>query len=244
MLALHDVFWGRSLPELFEMGGPVMWPILACSVVAVAIIVERTIVFIRMGSVSNALEDVVVATLERGDFDGAKALCVDDRDPLGRIVAHQIELADSPEEVRREALQLEGGLVLEQMERRLSPLVLVAQISPLLGLLGTVSGLVASFWELEQITGPVEPSDLAAGIWAALMTTVFGLLVGIPASAASHLFQDRVDAFARRMGFTVTRIEGALWRASVSDEAAPTRPSAPRKIVDEPATSARRRGGA
>lgn len=214
MLAVHDVLWGHSVTELFHMGGPVMWPILLCSIIAVAIIVERTVVFAMLRGGGNDLEDQVVDAIERGDREGARALCDEHRDPLARVVSHQIELADSPEEIRREALQLEGGLVLEKLETRLSPLMLVAQISPLLGLLGTVSGLVGSFWQLERISGPVEPSDLAAGIWAALLTTVFGLLVGIPASAASHLFQDRVDAFARRMGFTVTRIEGAIWRAS------------------------------
>ncbi|MEM6572293.1 MAG: MotA/TolQ/ExbB proton channel family protein, partial [Planctomycetota bacterium] len=161
-----------------------------------------------------AIEDDVVAAIERKDLDAARARTGESRDLSAAVLRTQLDLADADEDVRREAVQREGGLAIERLERRLSPLALVAQISPLLGLLGTVSGLVASFWQLEQASGPVQPSDLAAGIWAALLTTVFGLIVGIPASAASHLFQDRVDAFARRLGFTITRVEGALWHAA------------------------------
>ncbi|MEM9381324.1 MAG: MotA/TolQ/ExbB proton channel family protein [Planctomycetota bacterium] len=234
-LAVHDVIWGHSFPELFRMGGPVMWPILACSVVAVAIIVERAVVFARVRGLPPALEDDVVAAIERQDIDAARSLCDDSRDLSAAVLETQLGLVDADEDVRREAVQREGGLAIERLERRLSPLALVAQISPLLGLLGTVSGLVASFWQLEQADGPVQPSDLAAGIWAALLTTVFGLIVGIPSSAASHLLQDRVDAFARRLGFTVTRVEGALWHAANdrtsprSTPAGPGRANGPRR---------------
>ncbi len=140
---------------------------------------------------------------------------------MARVIRTQVDLAARPTEERAQLVQREGGLLLERLEARLSPLLLVAQAAPLLGLLGTVSGLVGSFWKLEQISGPVQPSDLAAGIWAALLTTVFGLIVGIPASAGWHLLQDRADGFARHMGFAVTEVEDGIARGKLAPQPQP-----------------------
>lgn len=222
-LAVHEFIWGRSPEDLFLMGGPVMWPLLAGSVFAIAIILERLVVFARIGRVPQRLAEDAATLVEGGDAAGAEAKLGASRHPVARVLARQVARRDRPRDERAEIVRREGGLLLERLERRLSPLLLVAQSAPLLGLLGTVSGLVSSFWKLEQINGPVEPSDLAAGIWAALLTTVFGLIVGIPASVAWHLLQDRADAFARHLGFAVTRVEEALGgQAEAPEESAPT----------------------
>lgn len=211
-LAVHEFIWGHSIEDLFLMGGPVMWPLLACSVLAVAIIFERLLIFARFGRVPRKLASTVAAAMAHGDRAGASAALQKSNHPMARVIRTQVDLADRPTEERTQLVRREGGLLLERLEARLSPLLLVAQAAPLLGLLGTVSGLVGSFWKLEQLNGPVQPSDLAAGIWAALLTTVFGLIVGIPASAAWHLLQDRADGFARHMGFAVTEIEDGISR--------------------------------
>ncbi|MEL6427709.1 MAG: MotA/TolQ/ExbB proton channel family protein [Planctomycetota bacterium] len=230
---LHDVIWGQSLPELFRMGGPVMWPILVCSVLALAIIAERCLVFLFIGRVPRRLATKAAEHVAHGRASEARALLGRSRHPAARVFERQVELAGRSGAPREEILQREGGLLIERLEARLSPLQLIAQIAPLLGLLGTVSGLVESFWDLEQISGPVEPSDLAAGIWAALLTTVFGLVVGIPASAAAHLLSDRVSGFARHLGFGVTQLEEAALRASEAG-AAPAAGNAP---TSEPTTA-------
>lgn len=208
-LLVHDAIWGQSAGDLFRMGGPVMWPILACSIIALAILLERCLVFLFIGRVPKRLAGRAAALVQAGRAGEARALLQRSRHPAARVFERQVELAGRAGAPREAILQREGGLLIERLESRLSPLQLIAQIAPLLGLLGTVSGLVESFWNLEQISGPVEPSDLAAGIWAALLTTVFGLVVGIPASAAAHLLSDRVSAFARHLGFGVTQLEEA-----------------------------------
>lgn len=218
--ALHEMIWGHSPSDLFLMGGPVMWPLLACSVLAIAIILERAMVFLRVRAVPKGLAENAAAAYAGGSAAEAQAILRGSRHPVARVLERQIDLADADRTMRAESVRRDGGVLLERLEARLSPLLLVSQIAPLLGLLGTVSGLVGSFWKLEQINGPVEPSDLAAGIWAALLTTVFGLIVAIPASAAWHLLQDRADAVARHMGFAVTRLEEALVGRAV-DAAAP-----------------------
>lgn len=227
-LAVHEFIWGRSPEDLFQMGGPVMWPLLIGSVLAIAIVVERLIVFASVGAVPQKLGARAAEALEAGDETGARQLLEGKRHPAAKVLARQLKLKDRPRDERAQIIQREGGLVIERLEKRLSPLLLIAQSAPLLGLLGTVSGLVSSFWKLEQINGPVEPSDLAAGIWAALLTTVFGLVVGIPASVGWHLLQDRADAFARHLGFAVTRLEEAIGSDTEGDD----------KTEDRPATSA------
>lgn len=209
-LALHEMIWGHSPTDLFQMGGPVMWPLLACSVLAIAIILERAMVFMRVRAVPKRLAEKTAAAYAAGNIAEARAVLRGSRHPVARVLERQIDLASQDRTLRADSVSRDGGELLERLEARLSPLLLVSQIAPLLGLLGTVSGLVGSFWKLEQISGPVEPSDLAAGIWAALLTTVFGLMVAIPAAAAWHLLQDRADAVARHMGFAVTRLEEAL----------------------------------
>jgi biopolymer transport protein ExbB len=211
-LALHEFMWGHSLEDLFLMGGPVMWPLLVCSVLATAIIFERLMVFARFGRVPRKLAASVAASVTEGRDADTDAALKKSSHPMARVFRLQADMVDRPTDERVQLVQREGGLLLERLEARLSPLLLISQAAPLLGLLGTVSGLVGSFWKLEQISGPVEPSDLAAGIWAALLTTVFGLVVGIPASAAWHLLQDRADGFARQMGFAVTEIEEGIAR--------------------------------
>ncbi len=220
-LALHEMIWGHSPSDLFQMGGPVMWPLLACSVLAIAIILERALVFLRVRTVPKRLAENAAAAYAGGQVAEARAVLRGSRHPVARVLERQIDLAGTDRTLRAESVRRDGGELLERLEARLSPLLLVSQIAPLLGLLGTVSGLVGSFWKLEQINGPVEPSDLAAGIWAALLTTVFGLIVAIPASAAWHLLQDRADAVARHMGFAVTRLEEALVGPSAGPAASP-----------------------
>ena len=221
-LAVHELIWGHSIQDLFQMGGPVMLPLLLCSVLAVAIIFERLVVFGRIGGVPKKMVAKVAAALREGRDGDADQLLAKAKHPVGKVLRTQVENRERPADQRAQLVQREGGQLIERLEARLSPLLLIAQAAPLLGLLGTVSGLVGSFWKLEQINGPVEPSDLASGIWAALLTTVFGLIVGIPASAAWHLLQDRADGFARHLGFAVTDIEEGLTQTSMAPAPAET----------------------
>ncbi|MEM8710151.1 MAG: MotA/TolQ/ExbB proton channel family protein [Planctomycetota bacterium] len=219
-LAVHELIWGHSIQDLFQMGGPVMLPLLICSVLAVAIIFERLVLFGRIGGVPKKMVRRVADAVREGRDGEAEAILTKAKHPVAKVLHTQLANRARPAEQRAQLVQREGGLLIERLEARLSPLLLIAQAAPLLGLLGTVSGLVGSFWKLEQINGPVEPSDLASGIWAALLTTVFGLVVGIPASAAWHLLQDRADGFARHLGFAVTDLEEGITRPA-SPPAAP-----------------------
>jgi biopolymer transport protein ExbB len=199
--------WDYSLVQLFYKGGLIMWPLLICSVVALAIIFEKILHFARLRYPRRAFLDELHTNLLRGDFDAALRFAEKWQHPVPKIAAIYLKNLDQPESLRTEIIKREGSLELERMERRLRALAAITHIAPLLGLLGTVAGLVTAFARIESLAGVVRPGDLAGGIWEALLTTVFGLCVAIPAMAAFHGFESRADKIAREMQFIVTTLD-------------------------------------
>lgn len=204
---MHDA---RTLGDLFEQGGPVMWPLLGLSVVAVAVIAERTLHYTRRGLRFEPFVEDVCGLVRKDDLEGARRVAARQRNPVARIAEAFVDAAGRPKERREELLRREGAVLLEGAEHHLTWLRLAVQLAPILGLLGTVQGLLLAFWQLEATTGPIRPSDVAAGIGSALTTTVFGLVIAIPGSACLTVFEEHVDRIARRMGYAVSHLEEAL----------------------------------
>ncbi|MBZ0166260.1 MAG: MotA/TolQ/ExbB proton channel family protein, partial [Candidatus Omnitrophica bacterium] len=126
---------------------------------------------------------------------------------------------------RNSILTREGTNLLERVEARLRGLATITHVAPLLGLLGTVAGLVDAFHEIERSVGQVQPQNLAGGIWEALLSTVFGLIVAIPCMVAYHTYESYADRIARRMQAVVTELDeffgnpsGQAFRPSCEDE--------------------------
>jgi biopolymer transport protein ExbB len=126
------------------------------------------------------------------------------------VAASYLENLARPAALRTEIVRREGSLQLERVEKRLRVLAAISHLAPLLGLLGTVLGMVLAFAKIEGLQGAMKPADLAGGIWQALLTTVFGLVVAIPCMAAYHGFEGLADKIARRMQFVVTLLDEAL----------------------------------
>ena len=216
MFLAHDP---QTLQEVFAEGGPVMWPLLGASVLGFAVIVERAIHFARRRIGFSRFVDQVCDAVVGGKLDEARGIASRRRHPLAALAVHFLDAADRTPERRAELVQREGGMLIEAAERWLPLLRLVVQIAPILGLLGTVHGLLLAFWALESITGPIRPSDVAGGIGSALTTTVFGLSIAIPASGFLLLFEEQVDRLSRRMGFLVSHLEEALVASTAEAEA-------------------------
>lgn len=200
----------QTLQEAFVVGGPVMWPLLGASVVAFAVIVERAVTYGLQRLPFEPFVEQLCQALRADDRDAAERIAASGRGPIARLGAVFLSVLDRPRELRDELLKREGGVLLEVVEKRLPLLRLVVQIAPILGLLGTVHGLLFAFWGLEAVEGPIKPSDVAGGIGSALTTTVFGLSIAIPASAFLVMFEETVDRVARRMGFLVSHLEEAV----------------------------------
>lgn len=185
--------------ELFVKGGVVMYAILAASIVAVAIIVERLIHFARIRSDDVALICTVEQSLKSADLVEALRACRKHRGPVQRVTEGCLNEWEAGCERMEDAVSYEGNRALDDMQKRLRGLSIIAQGAPLLGLLGTVMGMIRAFMRIETLGGQVNVSALAGGIWEALLTTAFGLSVAIPSLFAYHYFDSKVGRYESLM---------------------------------------------
>lgn len=196
--------------DYMTKGGALMWVLLAFSVVGLAVILDRLAVYASYGLDPDRWLKKILADLESGRVDQALASAHANRHPVARVVEVYLENLGRPARVRVDNVKREGALVLEKVEKRLRILAAISHLAPLVGLLGTVTGMVLAFARIESLDGAPKPSDLAGGIWEALLTTVFGLVVAIPCMAAYHAFESHADKIARRMELAVTALDDAL----------------------------------
>jgi biopolymer transport protein ExbB len=177
------------LPEWLANGGPVMWLLLCLSLIASAIVIAKLIQFALIRPLHAAPGDAVIDLLRQGQDEAAMARAEAGKDPLSRTLRATLAVTEGWEEeavrvARQQIESLRGGL---------RGLELIAAVAPLLGLLGTVFGMIEAFRALEQAGSQVDPSLLSGGIWEALLTTAAGLSVAIPALAAFHWFDRSLE---------------------------------------------------
>jgi biopolymer transport protein ExbB len=168
--------------DILVKGGVVMIPIILASLAGVAIIVERLLYYRRIGLDEKGLVERLRATLERGRFDEALAICESSPSPITTIMKAGIENRHRPAEAVRQSIEDAASLEVPKLERYLSALGTVATIAPLLGLLGTVTGIIRAFGVIGRFGSVGDPALLARGIAEALVTTAAGLIVSIPAT--------------------------------------------------------------
>ncbi|MFT7172136.1 MAG: biopolymer transport protein ExbB [Paracoccaceae bacterium] len=172
-----------SIQDLFIKGGGFMWPLLILSVITVVIILERFIYYaLHRYRVSRAIQRLQEAGSTKAG-----------NNPLMQVGSLFVREAPNGEEHCLNVTEREASRVIHQHERGLRMLALIAAISPLIGLLGTVWGMVIAFSKIAKLGETVTPADFADGIWTGLLTTVAGLLVAIPAMAMAKIFEARID---------------------------------------------------
>ncbi|MEL6429057.1 MAG: MotA/TolQ/ExbB proton channel family protein [Planctomycetota bacterium] len=199
-LAILQEVDAESLFELIERGGVLMVPIALASFVALAFAIER-LVGLRAGALgSKRLQrDVVDAARTRGR-DAALGLCREQADkPLARILAAGLARTNADFAEREKVVEDAANGEVRRLARNLRPLFLVWLIAPLLGLLGTVWGMIKAFKGIAGEGGIGRPEVLADGIYGALSTTAAGLAVAIPSIVAYWYLQGRIEAFAARV---------------------------------------------
>jgi len=182
--------------SMFQQGGPVMYVLLAMSVLATAIILMKLYQFGRSGLSQTDFVDDIVSSVQRGKYGQALTDLKDNHHPVAKVLDSLIRFgADatmSTRDVEAEVSRV-GSIEIRNLETWLRSLSSIAHLSPLLGLLGTVTGMIVAFMNLETAGPQVDPSILSGGIWEALLTTAFGLTVAIPAMAAFYYLEGRVD---------------------------------------------------
>lgn len=179
--------------DYFTKGGPVMYVLTACSIVAVALFVER--LWAMRGDRVNPphLVTEVGELLRGGKHAEALARAIASHSPAGAVFAAILRRSDLPEPSLKEVAQEVGRREAARLERFVEAIGVISALGPLLGLLGTVFGMIKVFQKVNEV-GAGSPIEMAAGIWEALLATAFGLLVGIPALVMYRFLLARADS--------------------------------------------------
>jgi biopolymer transport protein ExbB len=198
------------LPSFLADGGPMIWVILAASAVAVAVFIERMLHYHRAQINSTEFLNGIRNVLKRENVVEALAICDATPGPVPRLVKIAILNRDRGREGVREALEDAGFLEVPRLEEKLNLLATIAQIAPLMGLLGTVFGFIQVFSVLQTKTTVPTMQDLSGGVWQALICTAAGLAVAIPCYAGYNYLVSRVNAIVLDMEKAATEISNIL----------------------------------
>ncbi len=183
--------------SILQAAGWPIWPLLLASVIAVALIIERSTALRRTKIVPLGLLQSAVADYRQGGISEAQQARLEAHSPLGRVLAAGMRNAKSSREVMKEAIEEAGRGAAHDLERFLTTLGTIASIAPLMGLFGTVVGMIEIFGS--STAAGNNPQTLAHGISVALYNTAFGLIVAIPSMIFYRHFRAQVDGFLVEM---------------------------------------------
>jgi biopolymer transport protein ExbB len=189
------------------MGGPFMWPLLVFSIAACAIAVERAVYLLSRNLRIDSISAQVLARCEQGALPEAAALLesVQKRAPFAAVMLLAINKKDLSERHLEKTLENEAGALINTFESGFDYLVAIGSLAPLTGFLGTVSGMIGAFKSIAEAT-EVNAQIVANGIYEALITTVFGLIIAIIAMVSHSLLSHIVDNFAAKLEQTLTNL--------------------------------------
>jgi len=194
------------LPALLSKGGLMLWLILLASAVAVAVFIERFLHFHRAQINSTEFLNGVRNVLKRDNVVEALSICDATFGPVARLVKTAILNRDHGRERVREALEEAGLAEVPRLEEKLNMLATIAQLAPLLGLLGTVLGFIRTFSDMQTEGLNAHVGQLASGIWQAMVCAAAGLAVAIPAHAGYNYLVSRVNSIVLDMERAATEI--------------------------------------
>jgi len=199
-------------------GGLIMVPIILCGVLTLAIIIERFISLRNAEFYNEKFINDIEGLLKKRKIKEALELCDSMDKSVPRIIKAGLLKSDRSREEIKENIDDAASHEIPILERYLGVLATIATIAPLLGLLGTVTGLIKAFMVIEIKGGLVNPGDLAGGIWEALVTTVAGLIVAIPAYIAYNYFVIRVNNLILQMEKSATKLLDILFLLKAEEE--------------------------
>ena len=194
-------------------GGPLMVPVLILSILAIAVIIDRIRVFRLTAKNPSRLLNGIIEQLENGHTDKAIELCREEKGPIAAVLVTGLTRFDRLMRAGKNMAEIEVGVnksiadysqhVIESLEKRLNLLTMIASVAPLLGMTGTVTGMIASFGSMSS---GLDASQVSSGISEALVTTAAGLIVAIPAVVAYNIFAKKVDHVVLEIEQTATEL--------------------------------------
>jgi biopolymer transport protein ExbB len=185
--------------DFLAKGGVLVIPILICSVVALAIFVERIIRFSRIKSRGAGLAEKTVRMLKEGNEKDARKMLVDSNAPMGRVLLQAIDVMEQDRDTLETVISNATDEEVRELSSYVQALATMGNIAPLLGLLGTVIGMIKAFMVIQQMGGKVNAAVLAGGIWEAMLTTALGLAVALPTMVAHSYLLSRIDKYEARL---------------------------------------------
>ncbi|GAO31813.1 MotA/TolQ/ExbB proton channel family protein [Geofilum rubicundum] len=188
-----------NLIELMLKGGWIMLPLAVLSIIAVYIFVERYLALKRASIEDTTFMNRIKDYIHDGKIDSALALCRSNNHPISRMIEKGVSRIGRPLSDVSTAIENVGNLEVSRMEKGLPTLATVAGGAPMIGFLGTVIGMIKSFWEMSNAGNNIMVDQLAGGIYTALVTTVTGLIVGIIAYFAYNILVARVEKVVFKM---------------------------------------------
>ena len=185
--------------EFLSKGGVLVIPILLCSVLALAIFFERIIRFAKMRSRGTGLAEKIADMLMQDNKEKALETAEKSNSPMGRILARAIESSELDREMLETVIVNSTDEEVRNLSSGIQSLATIGNIAPLLGLLGTVIGMIKAFMVIQEMGGKVNAAVLAGGIWEAMLTTALGLAVALPVIVAHSYLVARIDKYEARL---------------------------------------------
>jgi len=179
--------------EFIFKGGVMMLPIIICSILAIGAFIERIMALRKINTNSRTFILQIKNLIYRKKVEEAVLLCKETPGPVAAITLASLLRRDKPREEMKEAIESAGKTAIYKLEKNLGILGNVAAIAPMFGFLGTVTGMIKAFMQIQMRGGAVDASVLAGGIWEALITTAAGLIVGIPALLGHNYIAGKVE---------------------------------------------------
>lgn len=192
--------------ELMIKGGWLMWPIMLCSVMAAVLFLERVFHLHRAQIKPDDFLNGIYTIVNRGNTAEAVSICDQTPGPVAQMVRTALLHSEEPPEELKQTITKAGLGEVPRLEKNMGGLLTIAQLAPLLGLMGTVVGLIRVFMVMEQHAPLVEIGDLSAGIWQALTTTAVGIGISIPAFAGYNFLISRVENITLNMEYAAEEI--------------------------------------
>lgn len=201
-------------------GGWIMWPLFACAIIAVAVMIERSWALRRAGRGGEELIDRVCALLNEGRADEAERLASASTAPVGAVIAAGLRTRDKGSEAVDQAMQAAALRQLPNLNRRLGWLDTIVTMAPLLGLLGTITGMIRSFQVVATASGASAAPAITGGVAEALIATAAGLAVAVTTLPVYNSLNDRVREITNQMEAGSTEVQSLLSGAAAAHAAA------------------------
>ena len=191
-----------TIMELLFKGGFMMIPILILFVITIYILIEKILIINRESKSPKGFTDEIISRVKNDDINGAKLICNDTNNPVSRMILKGLNKFNTSLKNIETSIENVGKIEIYNLEKNLSLLATISGAAPMIGFLGTVTGMIQAFISIAEEEGAVSPKLLSSGIYEAMLTTAAGLFVGIIAYLSYNYLVSRVEKLIHKMEYT------------------------------------------